>query len=419
MRTSHLFGIKFALKFRYKAQLIEDFKRWKRAKQYQLADDRNKKKLFERMLRQYLQQHPTDGRSLETIADEVWDKLLVEVAKTNWQQVYETRLGKDMEQPRDQVSHHISREHTKELFRERSIKGGDPCTHFYFTESAVEECEKVHITEFDTDWLRDAPDDKRQLNWGDHFIRYEKKDNRIIATAASFTRRQQRKYLLHSFFVFDLNAPKVQYDAVADLVKDQCEKDGAEDETRKFEEKMRALLYKMITFLDLIPLKKIALPKWGCLENESSDEVKKAEPVYNNQNIPLTVVTVTANWNASIYIEQTEVKDYHKNVLCGKGKTKIVRRFIKGHTRKQHTRVAGKLRYLGHKNTADANKVVQMKHQVAAGSSNLSVAQKPAPSTVKDLSKTTTGARLPKQQESLNEFEQKLAELKKKFNRTG
>ena len=260
-------------------------------------------------------------------------------------------------------------------------------------------------------WLKDAPDDKRQLNWGNNFIRYEKKDNRIIATAASFTRRQERKYLLHTFFVFDLNEPKVQFDSIADLVKEQCEND-LEDETKGFEDKMRELLYKMITFLDLIPLKLIRLPKWGRLENESSNEVKNIEPVYNNQNIPLTVVTVTANWNSSIYIEETNVKDHYKNVLYGKGKSKIRRRFVKGYPRSDHWRLAGKLRATSNTNLSKTNEVVKLDPKGVVTHKQISV-------TMKNPQKLGVQNGQPKQQESPNLFLEKLAELKKKFNKTG
>jgi hypothetical protein len=156
MKTSSLFGIKFAINKKHKAQVIADFKRWRRAKQYFLADDRNKKKLFERLLKRYIDTHPKDDRYLETIAEEIWEKILFEVAKTNWEQVYDKFLGKDKELPQHQINHHISREHTKELFREKNVKDGVECQHFYFTESAIEQCEKVNITEMDLEWLKDG-----------------------------------------------------------------------------------------------------------------------------------------------------------------------------------------------------------------------------------------------------------------------
>jgi hypothetical protein len=413
MKTSNLFGLKFALNFNFKAQVIYDFKRWKRAKQYFLAEDLNRKKLFERILKEYIDQHPKDDRSLEIIADELWESLLVEVAKTNWQHVFEKKLGNDIEKPGDQLSHHISREHTKELFRERSAKDGTQCNHFYFTESAVEECEKVNITELDMDWLRDAKDDKRQINWGDNFIRYEKKDNRIIAVAASFTRRQECKYLQHTFFVFDLNIPKVQYDLIADIVKEQCEKDD-EDDRRGFEKKMQELLYKMITFLDLLPLKKIKLPKWGCLEDEH--EVKKVESVYNNQNIPLTVVTVTPNWNSSIFIEETTVKNYYKNVKC---RGRVIKRFIKKHQRSQHWRPAGKLKFSGYTSVTERDLIMQEKQGKAITGNGLGVAHKQISVTRNDSQSIGIRRDISNQQESPDILQLKLEQLKKKFNQTG
>jgi hypothetical protein len=416
MKTSTLFGIKFAINKKHKAQVIADFKRWRRAKQYFLADERNKKKLFDRILKRYLETHPKDDRYLETIADEVWDKIQVEVAKSNWEKVYEKVLGKDKELPSHQISHHISRAHTKELFRERNAKDGAECQHFYFTESAIEQCEKVNITELDLEWLRDAHDAKRQLNWGDNFIRYEKKDNRIIATAASLTRRQEGKnYLLHTFFVFDLNTPQVQYDYIADIVNEQVEA-SLKDETKDFERKMQMLLYKMIIFLDIDPLKAITLPKWGCLENEESNEVKTNEDVYNNQNIPFTVVTVDANWNTSIFVKQTTVKNYYKNLKC---RGRIVKRLIPQHKRSGHWRHAGKVRYENMKNLSGTNNVVKLQPMMGGMAAGLDVSQKRDTLPIKKEKLLKASNVQPGYEESPNAFLDKLAALKKKYYKTG
>lgn len=343
MRTSNLFGIQFALKNKFKAQIIDDFNRWKSEKQWFLAEERNKKKLFERILKKYTQEHPKDYRPPEDIAGELWEKLKVQVAKTNWQQVYDEVLGSDYELPNYEGSPYITRHNIKELLREYN------CKHYYFTESAVQECDKVHITEpLDMDWLRDSADGKRQLNFGDQFIRYEKRGNRIIALAASFTRRQEHQYLQHSFFVLNLKkqeSPKFQYDPIADLIKEQCEKE-LDDYGEAFDNKSRLLLYKMITFLDLIPLKQLTLPGGRYLEadSSSSNQADHTGPVNNNENIPLTLVTVNANWNCSVFIEETKVKGYWREFLCGKGKIKIQRRFVKPHERRGYERVAQKLK---------------------------------------------------------------------------
>lgn len=405
MKISALFGIKFARKFRYKAQLISEFKRWKREKQYFLAEERNRYKLLERFFFRYIKDHPRDPRPYEDIIEECLENITIEVAKTNWQKVYERILGKDVELPNYQVSPHISRKETKDLFRDYN------CKHYYFTDSAIQECEKVQITELDMDWLIDVPDGKRQLNWGDQFIRFEKKDNRIIAIAASFTRRQECKYLQYTFFVFDLNAPKLPYDPVADLIKEQCEKDLDDYPGKVFENKMRMLLYKMITFLDLIPLKKIRLPAWGCLEadDEYSNQVNCVEPVYNNDNVEIIVVTVDVNWNCSIYIEETWVTGHFKNVLFGPGRSKVKRRFVKGLLRQGYERKAGKLKAANSNILEDPNKVMKTQQKEMAAVSLIS-------ENWKAQQKETVGKGQSMKPEHLNEFQTKLAELKKKFN---
>ena len=394
MKISELFGIKFARKYKYKAQVIADFKRWKRENQYFLTLDRNRKKLFERIFKKYIEEHPKGYRSYEEIASDLWEALKVEVAKTNWQQVFDKVLGGDVELPNYQINPHISRKDTKELFRDYN------CKHYYLTESAVVECEKVNITELDMEWLRDAEDGKRQLNWGDHFIRYQKKGDKIIAVAASFTHRQECKYLLHTFFVFDLNTPKLPFDPIAEILKEQCEKD-LDDYPKEFEEKMRMLLYKMITFLDLIPLKQITLPKWGVLETDSSssNQTNLIDPVYNNENVQITVVTVNANWNCSVFIEETWVEGHWRDYLCGKKRSKIKRRFVKKFFRRGYERVAGKLKSVSNTCVSDA-KVVKLQPNVTVAATDVGGG----------------GKGQPNKQEPLNLFQAKLEELKKKFN---
>lgn len=249
-------------------------------------------------------------------------------------------LGDDYEQPDYSRALRITDRDTKELFHEHN------CSHYYFTDNAVQECEKIHITEpLDMDWLIDIPDGKRQINFGNKFIRYEKRNNRIIAIAGSFTQRQECNYLQHSFFIFDLNTPKRPYDPMEDLINEMYQKE-LDESHRGFENKMRMLLYKMITFLDLTELKHIKIPAWGTLEtpDELLYDENGIDPVYNDQNIPISVITVNINWNCSIYIEETKVTGYYRNTLCGKGKTKVIRRFVRPHRRSGYERIAGKLR---------------------------------------------------------------------------
>jgi hypothetical protein len=293
MNTTELFGIQFALKNRFKAQIIEDFDRWKSEKQWFLSEERNKRKLFERVVKKHREEYPKDYRPPEDIAYELWESLKVKVAKTNWQQVYEEELGNDYEFPEYDGSPHITTCDIKELLLEYN------CKHYYFTKSAIQECEKVHITEpLDLEWLRDSADGKRQLNFGDQFIRYQKRGNRIIALAASFTRRQEYNYLQHTFLILNLKKQEShthQYDPISDLIKEACERE-LNDYAEAFDNKSRMLLYKMVTFLDLIPLKQVKLPAGRYLEADSSSDIaEQPEPINNTENIPLTIVTVNAN----------------------------------------------------------------------------------------------------------------------------
>jgi hypothetical protein len=251
---------------------------------------------------------------------------------------------------------------------------------------------------------------------GNNFIRYEKNDNRIIATAATLTRRQEGKnYLQHTFFVFDLNTPLVQYDYITEIVNEQIEK-GIEDETKGFERKMKMLLYKMIIFLDIDPLKRITLPKWGCLENEESNEVKRNEDVYNNQNIPFTVVTVDANWNTSIFIDQTTVKNYYKNVKC---RGRMVKRLIKEHKRSEHWRHAGRVRYEGKNNESVTGNVVKLETMKGGIARSLDVAHQQEAQAIKKAQQFTAENVESKYEESPAVFNEKLARLLKKYRKTG
>lgn len=81
MNTTQLFGIQFALKNKFKAQIVADFRRWTAEKQWLLTDEKNKKKLFEKVLTKYLEEHPENYRSVENIAFDLLEDLKVEAAK--------------------------------------------------------------------------------------------------------------------------------------------------------------------------------------------------------------------------------------------------------------------------------------------------------------------------------------------------
>ena len=427
MKTSQLFGIQFARKYKYKAQIIADFKRWKRERQYFLADEQNKHNLLERLLRKYKESHPMDSRTYEDIACELWENIKVQVARTNWQHVYEAVLGEDVQSPNYQLGPHISRKDTKELFRDYN------CKHYYLTDNAVLECEKVRIAEPNMDSLMEADDGKRQLNWGDKFIRYEKKGSKIVAIAASFTRRQECKYLQHTFFVLDLNTSTRPFDSIAEIVKKQCETD-LHDSQSEFERKMKLLLCRMIIFLDLLPLKQITLPGWGILGKGAvlSNQTNHIDPVYNNENVEITVVTVNANWNCSVLIEDKWVIKHKRHYLCGKGRTKIIAKDVQRHFRRGYERLAGKLKFGSSKDIANSCKVVMLQQKAAIGTANVDVTRKPIyiamndqPRSVgeqrgwvcRDVKHRVRGANgQPKNQAPLHPFYAKLEELKKKFN---
>jgi hypothetical protein len=211
------------------------------------------------------------------------------------------------------------------------------------------------------------------------------------------------------------------FDRKADIIKEQCEKD-LEDFRQEYENRMRNLLYNMITFLDLIPLKLIRLPGWGCLEadSESLREVRTVEPVYNNTNVQIIVVTVTINWNCSIWIEETWVKGHKKSVLYGKNKTKVRTRFIKPYERKAHERPAGKLKH-------EANATIPMFAKRERGQTDAfvrthgAVGRKQVASTIKNEQKAVVVEMKSvkrgelKQQQQVHPFYIQLAELKKKL----
>jgi predicted nucleic acid binding AN1-type Zn finger protein len=205
---------------------------------------------------------------------------------------------------------------------------------------------------------------------------------------------------------------------MAEIVEEQCEKD-LEYNPNGLDNRMKLLLYKMITFLDLIPLKQITLPKWGALEADASssnwaNRGNQIDPVYNNDNLPITVVSVNANWNCSIYIEETTVTGYFKHMPCGKGRTKLIKRFVKPHRRSAHERLAGKLKSASTTYGSAPKEVIKLPQKVMAIAAN--VAPKRIPLPMKDQEKGSGRKDHPKKLEPLNSFQAKLAELKKKFN---
>ena len=324
MDTTDLFGVQFVVNKNFKPRLVEDFERWKTEKQWFLANERNERAIVERVLKKHRHDHPDDNRAAEEISTELWETLKKDVDRKDWEKVFTEVLGDEKELPDYDGAPYIYLHDVKELFYEYN------CYHYYFTETALDECEKEPIGDAsELHWLKLSSNIKRQINFGNNnFIRYQKVGNHIIALAATFTRRQEQSYLQHTFFSIDLNKKLELFDQLSDpvaaLLKSACEKDNGNSEA--FEMRSRELLYKMINFLDLAPLKELPLPAGKQLDTTSSYQV-------NNQgSFPMT--WVTANWNVSLYIEATTVRGHYKDVLYGKNWSLSKNIYVASHPRK-------------------------------------------------------------------------------------
>jgi hypothetical protein len=196
-----------------------------------------------------------------------------------------------------------------EMFEIERLLDEKDCKHFYVTESVVEESEKLKVKEpFDLAWLQPIKDGKKQFNFGEWYIRYEKIGARIIGTAGHRTPRQDANYFEYTFFNMNLDDKSQSLQLFQDDTIDYYSIISSKD----FDQLTRKLFFQLICFVELAPIEEIYLPARG-----SHGQKKSPNKFLNDTDFPMTVIG--RNWNKIIHVGPIEVDAHYRLQPHGPG----------------------------------------------------------------------------------------------------
>lgn len=182
------------------------------------------------------------------------------------------------------------------------------CTHYMITKSVVELCKKIRVKEpFELEWLQPIADGKRQLNFGNTFIRYDKQGEIINAVAVDETiLPTKNRHLKYSFFNFNLATQAVSAPAFDDF-------DPSPVATyQNFDDYAKKLLYQLIIFMELAEIKEVIVEP-GRKHGKKRDE----DNLLNESRFRIIVVNTA--WNRIIRTTGFDVDGYFKKQHYGKG----------------------------------------------------------------------------------------------------
>lgn len=196
---------------------------------------------------------------------------------------------------------------SNEFGRTRDLLSEDKCRQFLITGEVLDMCEKIRVKEpFEVEWLSQVKDGKRQLNFGDTFIRYEKKDGVIFAMGAKNKKLENgQHYLSYTFFKFDLNLKRVSGKSSPD---DFDVKPPIPHAT--FDDFAKKTLYQLIMYMELADIEEIFVSP-----GRSHGVKKSPNKLFNDSHIPMTVVTT--GWNKIIRTTGFDVNGFFKKQHWG------------------------------------------------------------------------------------------------------
>lgn len=182
-----------------------------------------------------------------------------------------------------------------------SLLNEEGCRHYFVTGPVVQLCQKIKVKEpFDIGWLEALKDGKKQLNFGDNFIRYQKTGNQINALAGSLERTGQTEYFQYTFFSFDVTKKIAgRKDIIDDYDNGVAHKKSHSD----YDDDARKLFFQMVTFLELASVQEV-LVKPGAKHGHKKDD----DNLFNKEKFPITIVN--SNWNKIIRTEGFEVEGH-------------------------------------------------------------------------------------------------------------
>lgn len=129
--------------------------------------------------------------------------------------------------------------------------------HFYITKNVLDLCQKIKVKEpFDLEWLAPIPDGKRQLNFGDRFVRYNKIGSKINALAASGNPDDKgTKPIRYTFFNMDLSNKEISTPEMEDYYVHEQERESFLD----FDAASRKLFFQLISFIELAEIEEVTV----------------------------------------------------------------------------------------------------------------------------------------------------------------
>ncbi len=197
---------------------------------------------------------------------------------------------------------------------------------FYIGNKVVNMCDEIRISsDFDLGWLTPLKDGARQLNWGDHFIRYKKQGPDIIAVAVSRTKDVNKdEDLKYTFFKMDLNQKSVT-GPVHD--GDPLQPGTTNFSSKIYHDRCIDIFKRFLIFMELTDITEVLVPPG------SKHGTRKApDNLMNTAKMPVTVVST--NWNKKIIkAGEIEVVSHLRRQRWGPGFTQvkpiIIEEFVK------------------------------------------------------------------------------------------
>ncbi|MDR3712351.1 MAG: hypothetical protein P4L51_06020 [Puia sp.] len=177
------------------------------------------------------------------------------------------------------------------------------CRQYYITQSVLEDCQRLKAKEpFDLEWLQPMEDGKRQLNFGNTLLRFQKTGCSIFVLSVTRTPKDKKTHINYSFFKLDLDT-KTQSD-YRDFIDDD---EPINEYDLAYDANARRTFFRLITFMELAPVEEVFLPagrKHGTRKSENG--------LMNKSPYSITIVSVTRNWNRILHVGEFNVVGHYR-----------------------------------------------------------------------------------------------------------
>lgn len=218
---------------------------------------------------------------------------------------------------------------------------------YYMARKVVNMCEEIKISsDFDLGWLTPLKDGIRQLNWGEHLIRYSKQGPNIVAVAVSgFKNLKNIQDFKFTFFGMDLNKKTV----TGPVMEGDPMRQGGGFSSKIYHDRCVDTLQRFLVFMELSDIKEVIVPA-----GKKHGTRKADDNLMNTAKVPVTVVS--SNWNKKIIrVGDIEVSSHLRRQRWGPGLTQIRPIIIEEFVKKSYNLKAGKERNINKHNKRPGN----------------------------------------------------------------